>query len=454
MWFSVEQGRKGRGKSEGEQCRLLGSASLGFLLLVCSSMAFAQVDGSCSPDSGTSLEQLLDDEHACLTNSGFLYTLGQQLNFAGRYAEALDRLEAAIMLNPDLWRAQLEYAIALQGTGDEASALALLKQLESSEAVQPEVRQELAVLRARPVPQRLPSTPARKTLLGVSAGYDDNLIGVTRYDSLQLTLPSGSLPVTLDSAGRPQGGSFARLEYMHERLLVQTDSGNWRGTVLGSYRWTPTLHEAAMGHIGLALLRAPEGGAGWYGNLLYQQVNRGGAQSLWQMQAGLGLEQASMIPGLEGKCRGRLGGEYYLTRYPQNHLFDGTYTGLLLQTACLSSGFLMQVRLGQDRPDADGRPGGEQNQLSVRLGKSFALGPGWVSGEYEYSQQNDRTGYSTLLENNARREVRWHVLRTEYRWQSWGVTPYVGVDYLDQRSNIALFSPRNLIVSVGLRHLW
>ena len=417
-------------------------------------MALAQTGEPCAPAEGASLEQLLDHEHACLANPGFLYTLGQQLNFAARYAEALDRLEAAIMLDPDLWRAQLEYAIALQGTGDEASARALLKQIESTESVPPDVRHELAALRARPAPPRMPSSPARRTLLGVSAGYDDNLIGVTRYDSLLLTLPSGSLPVTLDSASRPQGGSFARLEYMHEHLLVQTDAGNWRGTVLGSYRWTPSLHEAAMGHIGLALQRAPEGDAGWYGNLLYQQVNRGGAQSLWQMQAGLGVEQGGALPGMDGKCRARLGGEYYLTRYAQNHLFDGTYTGLLLQTACQSSGFLMQLRLGQDRPDAEGRPGGDQNQLSLRLGKSFALGPGWISGEYEYNQQNDRTGYSALLENNARREVRRHVLRTEYRWQSWGVTPYVGVDYLDQRSNIVLFSPRNLIVSVGLRHLW
>ena len=49
----------------------------------------------------------------CHKQASYLYALGQLLNQAGRYDEAIDPLEGALLYQPDHWPSQLEYAIAL-----------------------------------------------------------------------------------------------------------------------------------------------------------------------------------------------------------------------------------------------------------------------------------------------------------------------------------------------------
>jgi hypothetical protein len=53
----------------------------------------------------------------------------------GRYTDALDHLERALMLNPGLKGAQIDYAVALAGIGDYASALTLVQDLLADPAL-------------------------------------------------------------------------------------------------------------------------------------------------------------------------------------------------------------------------------------------------------------------------------------------------------------------------------
>lgn len=440
-------GREGGQGGVGVKGRL-GCARILAGLFLCLPMIAADAANTelCAFDALT-LEEMLAVESACLDSADFMYALGQVLNRVGRYSEALDRLEFAIMQSPEFWRAQIEYAIALQGSGGESSAAALLRQLAREEKLPRQLRAELEKIENK-VRVEGSKIFAHRTLLGFSIGYDDNLMGVTRYDNLQLTLPSGSLPVTLDAVSHPKGGAFSRVELMHERQLLNDAQGSWRLNLLGSYRWAPGYEEANLGHVGVALMRQPHANGGVYGSLLLQNVFRGGGLSLWQVQAGVGGEHGY------GTWRFRLGVESYLTRYPATPVFGANYGGLLLQLSQPEAGMFLQLRRGSDRPIDTARPGGAQYQSAVRLGKYHAFAGGWLSGEYEYAFLRDQDGYSSILENNAKREIRRQVMRAEYRWFFSGLTPYVGVEWLDQRSNLALFSPRNLIVSIGVRHLW
>jgi hypothetical protein len=73
--------------------------------------------------------------HRCQTDAEFLAQLGFLLNAQGRYTEALDHLERALMLNPGLKGAQIDYAVALAGIGDYASALTLVQDLLADPAL-------------------------------------------------------------------------------------------------------------------------------------------------------------------------------------------------------------------------------------------------------------------------------------------------------------------------------
>lgn len=398
------------------------------------------------------LDEMLANESRCLSSPDFLQALGHLLNTAGRYAEALDRLEAAIMLDPSRWAAHLEYALALEGAGDEVSATALITQLSKDSTVDPEIRRELGKIRQRMTEGRWGGNPPRTTV-GFSVGYDDNLLGATRYSNLQLTLPDGNLPVTLDASEQPKPGSFVRFEFSHEHDLYQNTNARWRAVALGSYRRGVETDQADLGHLALGVQRNSMALTGGYLSILTQQLYRAGQQALWQTQLGGGVEHVTQQGG-ESACRLRAGGEWYMTRYPDNAILNGRYSGLLLQALCDRAGWLMQLRLGEDRPNDAARPGGIQQQHALRLGYQNPVAGGWLSGEYEFYQQKDRKGYSALLENNARRDIKRHIWRLEYRWPYAGLMPYVGFELLDQRANLALFSPRNAIVTLGVRHAW
>jgi Flp pilus assembly protein TadD len=81
------------------------------------------VRGACF---GTPLEEQLAMVSDCQRSAPFLAQIGRLLIAQGRYADALDHLERAIMFDPDMASAQLDYAIALAGSGDMLSARQLL----------------------------------------------------------------------------------------------------------------------------------------------------------------------------------------------------------------------------------------------------------------------------------------------------------------------------------------
>ena len=400
----------------------------------------------------TLITQALALELHCPRHAAFLYQLGSLLNQAGRYEEALDRLEAALMRQPDHWPTQFEYAVALAGVGDTASATGLLHNLAQHPGLDDASRAQVLALQRQTASQQ-PAAPRVPWLtLGLAAGYDDNLLGNSHLTQFELTLVDGRLPVETDPSQRPKAGGFARADLRYNATLAATPSALWRTSLLASQRHSPPTPQARLDHAGALLERLPLAPTGLYLLGLYQTLARANRTELRQTQLAVGLEHTLALAGRT--CRQRLLLHWQHTRYPTSTLLDGRAAGVGGQADCPALGLQLQWRLGRDAPFDAERPGGAQNQLNLRLGYTRPFGASSISIETDFSAQQDRTGYSPLLENNARRRTQrtnWHL---EYRWPAQSVQPYVSLDWLDGRANLPLFEVRNRVLSLGLRAQW
>ncbi len=392
------------------------------------------------------LARAADLEPFCARNPVFLHHFGQLLTAARRFADAAERLEAALLFDPERWLVQVDFARALEGLGDLASAEGVWAALAENPAAQA----WLAERQPRRDKTRSAWLNNERNTLGFAVGYDNNLLGATRYSSLNLTFPTVEIPVAIVKSEQQRGGRFVRVDVGRGGDLYVDAESRWSYALVGSHSASIDYHQGNLSHLGARLERAPEGAQGWYASSVLQYQYRGTRASTVQTHLGGGYEQDAGL-----RCRLRLGGEAYATHYPDNALFDGRYTGLLLHGVCPAARIQYQLRVGQDAPvDAD-RPGGTQRHYGARLAYVTPFASGWLSAEIDLFRQADRQGYSPLLEHNARRTLVRTIGRLEYRWiGEAGYAPYIGVEWMDQRSNLPLFEPRNWIVTAGIRAAW
>lgn len=389
-------------------------------------------------------------EPRCAKNGNFLYLFGRLLNLAGRYDEALDRLEAAVLHRPDHWPSQVEYAIALEGVGDAQSAAGLLNNLAHNEAVDPATRRQIEALR-----QKSTGTAAAPQLsLTLAAGYDDNLLGDTRHNTIELTLPTGSLPVRIDEQQRPHAAAFLRTELGLRDDIVATPNGLWRYALFASHRASPAYPAARLDNLAAYVEHLPTQTPGLYALAGQQMFARDKTAVLRQTQAVLGYETSL---NLAWRCQHRLALDLQRLVYPANPTLNGRYTGLVAQTHCTDAAIQMALRWGHEQPQQAQqaqRPGGRQDLYGIRLAKKLQVHQTAITAEGEYTAQQDQSGYSPLLQDNAVRHIRRTTYRLEARWQRAQFNPFVLLEWVDQRSNLPLFDVNNRVITVGLQRKW
>jgi len=394
------------------------------------------------------LARAVELEPRCARNPVFLHHFGQLLNAAQRFTEAAERLEGALLYDPARWQVQLDFLIALEGLGDFASVESVAAEL----AEQPAAQAWLAEKKKRHDPRKTVWFDNERNFVGLSAGYDNNLLGATRYSTLNLTFPSTEIPVEIDKSERQRGGRFLRVDIGRSGDLFLDKDVRWRYSLVASHSASIDYASGNLSHAGLRIERAPEGAQGLYAIGAVQYQYRGTRASTLQSFLGSGYENEGSISSL--RCRMRWGGEFYSTHYPDSAVLDGRYVGVAAQGVCPGLQIQYQLRAGLDVPEESERPGGIQDHFGVRISHLTRLGNGWIANEFDYFHQVDRRGYSILLENNARRKLDRVIYRLEYRWNRPRFAPYVGLEWMDQRSNLPLFEPRNWIVSLGIRHAW
>ena len=383
---------------------------------------------------------------------------GQRLNASGQYAQAAELLEGALLRSPDDLRIQLEYAIALAGSGSVITAQHLLLQLSNEAKLDPETRRQINYLiqknKIRAYVSILPKGSA-----SIVVGHDDNLLSASSQGAFELTLPGGNLGVTPSEDQLPKAGLFTRtglqLDGTLQGDLFQTPAQPVQyGLFISQSHGADKLANRTLW--GVLLGKNHSLFPGSYIKASHQQLSAHAAPTYRQSLLAAGLTMGSTVWGYG--CQTRLGAEVQTRSYESTKQLNGLYTGLQTHTSCQNTGLQLTTRLGKDEATHVSRPGGNQLQTAIKLAYHKQLHTGSLQAQAEWSWQQDADGYSPLLGNNRARRLKRTTYRLEYRGQvnnsvfAW--QPYASVEFQQQKANIPLFSLRKRVVTFGLVADW
>ena len=421
------------------------------------------------PSTPEALQQLLllIDIHAptCLRSAVFHAWRGAVLLALNQPAAAIESLERAILINPDLPGALLDYAAALLAIGDARSARGLLLQLGSRDDVPAVMRRLLDLELAVTNPDVLRS----RWFFSTAAGVDSNLNNAPSASELTLTFPQGSLTLPLLDSSRPRRGISALAIAQWQGLKPQ-GSQLWLFQADVRARQTS---EAATGYrqadLAATWLQAPDAPQQWIGRAGASQTTFGGqtllqsARASWQRQwYGNALGSSATI------CRPSAGIEWEGRQFPSSGSLNGKYLGLVAAAVCnfdslknvKADGVVaqqvlnLQIRTGTDRASGEDRAGGNFRRTELRASLERNVGAFKLSGEYGFSRQVDTSGYSPLLADNLIRKINRNSLRAELS-RPLGLWPqvdwFVSAEINFQHSNLEAFRSRQDAYYAGVR---
>lgn len=401
-------------------------------------------------------EQLAGLEPSCGRVATFAAYRGAVALALGRAAEAAEHLELALLLDPKLAVAQVDYARALTLLGDTTSAAALWRQLLGRADLPPQLRSEIERrVAALALPE--PGRPWRwYGEVGLRAGYDTNLNSATSATELALTFPDGDLSLPLDPSSRAVAGSAAWLDGRAQGLrslgnglqLEVRAEARLRGTNESGLSYRQLDADAAVHRYVAGGMYSVTLGAGdlFFGGADLQRIVRASALRSW----------------FDTRCVARLGAEAELRRYGANPILDGTFAGVVAGGQCVWPSWPWlgtALRWGVDRPDDPLRPGAERTRFDGRLQAQWRIGElGFLLTTVSWQREADRSGYSPILADGARRWIERSGLTLEWSRPAPALGPawqLVAVaEGVYQRSNIALFELRGLTLQAGIRRGW
>jgi hypothetical protein len=419
------------------------------------------------PVPEAALEAMLARLPQCQDDVAWLVAAGQRLNQSRRHGDAADLIERALLLDPSLKGARVDYVVALAGSGDVDSARALLRDLLADPDLPGGLRGAL-LRRDAGLPLALAGGWRVDGSVGVRLGRDSNLLGAPDLDSITLTLGGQLVEVLLDDSYRARRGQFRQAEaslgltYAGARGLRWVLGGAVRDRSSSQLPAARSRQAEALTEASLPLLRS-------------NALRLFGSASAGRLRSGLSaFDSETQAAGLEAAlgrdCGLRLGAESQRRAYRDNPVLSGRYSG---QTAALVCGFgpaglpgggfaLMSLRSGTDVASDPTRPGGEQRQRALRLAASqplsrlWAVLPGHLTADMEWSRQQDASFYSFIIDSGRTRQTLRRSGRLEWRLPLSGpggttLEPAIGIDWVSQSSNIALFRLDSRSPYVALR---
>ena len=308
--------------------------------------------------------QQLKNLAACQNDLAWLAWMGQAYNQLGRYPEAAEYLERALMLaaSQPAIQIQMQYALALAGSGDVLASLQLLQDL----LAEPALPEPLRVVVQREI-KRWSGAPAvaqwqHRVYLHTRLGRDSNLLGTPNLTSLTLTLPGQSLQLSLDPSYLRTPGTYSRVD-----AGWLANKGPWQWAASAGGRHSGTESAAALqqmqasveygagglyANASLGLLQSRSGtryrtlglvaGLQWDGGSTSVQAasapnattSAHGAPSTLAAIAAMPALASMGFRGSAHTCQTRLGPELQNRQLDSNPVLSGLYTGMLLQRTC------------------------------------------------------------------------------------------------------------------------
>ena len=429
--------------------------------------AFAQ---NACPDLGqwqqASLTQLASWAEVCDDNAFFHAHLGAQLLAQGQIEAAAVSLEKALLINPDLPGAQLDFAQALALLGLRGSARAILNEVLQRPDIQPGLKAQLSPAQATGLQGRNKLLPDLRwkwsTLLQTAYGQESNLNGATYTDSLTLYLSNGPVTLGLTDNAKPVAGDAFKT------------TAALQGSLKGAGGQDLSLNLGLANKTGAASVNGNSRTA--EGALKYSlPMLAGNASGVWQVAFGgtqfwLGSQTAYQDKGLQLKyawdslgvaCKwapalGRID-----QQFPQSESLNGVYTYARIDWTCSSAkNQETHVALGggTDKAQDASRPGGNRARKDLLVRHEQIVSSTWwpsASGQLSlwlrYANSQDKQVYSELLG-----DLKSSTHRTDFGLGYWVPvakqwTAGFNLEATSQRSNNALFNLRNSSFYAGLR---
>lgn len=395
-------------------------------------------------------DQMLEAATAtCGLDPAFLAFRGAWLLIRGDAEQAAIFLERALMLNPDLAGAQVDYAAALAATGERASAVALWKDLLQREDLPTAVRRQIEARLTQP--ETLPTTPWSVALsLTARLGHDTNLNGAPLSDQLTLTLPDGDALLALGEAYRPRSGSAALMDLRLTGQRSMTPGTNVLLSLDARQREAPASRYQQI-ESGLAFMKTWSPRATSVMGLHATAMRYEGQRILAAQRLLLAHDRHILQPM---SCKFRVGLELETRRYPISTLLNGRYGGALGQLQCASSDFFVSLGLrgGTDHADSADRAGGHQRRQELKLQTAMPLGSWRVDAEFSHALNRDTRQYSPVLEQGAMRWQQRQIYKIELsKPVSTRSSLFLAAESIQQTSNLSLFESKGTTFWLGTR---
>ena len=414
---------------------------------------------------------------------------GAQLLAQGRVGEAAVALEKALLLDPNLPGAQLDYAQALALIGLKGSARAMLADVLQRPDIQPNLKSKLTGAQNEPSYANQPSLQSEwqwSKLAQAAVGHETNLNSATFTDSLTLMLSNGPVTIGLSDSAKPMAGPATKT-----LLAVQGSKRAGAGLLaLGELSVSASLsNKTALQTDSLTGLKPDR-------NQTFEAVAKyslpmiaGAASGQWQFSAGgtqfwldglsaysdTGLNvkfnwDRTFEPGIKGilnlegqscKLAPSLGQTHQT--FPLSSSLNGVYAFARLEMLCKAQNQESQVVLGSgsDKAQEPNRPGGDKKRTELLLRHERLTSLPWtpfkqvqagqLSTWVRYAKSTDAQIYSDLLGD----------LKTTTLRADWGVGFWVPLDKswsagvnleaTSQRSNNTLFNLKNSGFYAGIR---
>ena len=442
---------------------------------------------------------------ACEDSAQYHAHRGTLLLALGQTEAAAVSLEKALLLNPELAGAQLDYAQALAQIGMKGSARAILSGVLQRPDIQPQLKTQLSVVENEKasaiadLPSNLKQGPWRLSALAQTAyGRESNLNGATYTDALTLYLSNGPVTLALADNAKPQPGMAFRTTLAGQALYKGANSQElWVSAALGTRRGATSAEEslgAGNQTIEAALKYSLPMLAGDYSGVWQLGASatqfRLGLQSSLPAYEDRGVQLKYAWDSLGARCKWAPLVGSLVQQFPQSTSLNGTYNFARVELACShagksllsggqNNGHQQETYLsfggGQDNAQnaitASGqttgqggsannaRPGGNRSRLDLLvrheqvvsaevLGKTIA---GQLTAWLRLAKSRDQQVYSELLG-----DLKTSTLRQDaglaFWWpvaQNWSAG--LNLEATSQRSNNALFNLKNSALYFGLR---
>ena len=458
-----------------------------FAIAIAISFAFAFIPGMAW--SQTAVDPC-DEQATCQAQRG------AQLLAQGRAEEAAVALEKALLLDPNLPGAQLDFAQALAQIGLKSSARAMLAEVLQRQDIQPTLKSKLSNAQTNPAKPESAEQVAMlapwqwSMLTQTASGHETNLNSATFTDSLTLMLSNGPVTIGLSDTAKPVAGPATKT-----LLAVQGSTRAGNGLLafgelsLGaSLSIKNALHADSLTGIKPERNQTAEAVAKYSLPMI-----AGAASGQWQFSAGgtqfwLGSASAYSDTGMsvkfnwdqtfEPSIKGllnlsgqscKLAPSLGQTRqtFPLSSRLDGLYSFARMEFLCKAQNTESQMVLGKgaDKAQNPARPGGDKHRLDLLLRHEQWLNAPWspmkqvqlgqqggqLSAWVRYAKSSDVQIYSELLGD----------LKTLTHRADWGLGFWVPLDKswsaginleaTSQRSNNTLFNLKNSGVYAGIR---